>query len=120
MYSRESSTQRGYDGRWQKARQAFLIENPLCCRCRAVGTVVPAEVVDHKIPHRMAWALRSGDQAQIAEARARFWDKSNWQSLCADCHNSDKQREERSGRVIGCASDGVPLDPNHHWNRRPG
>lgn len=35
--------------------------------------MVPATVVDHAAPHR-------GD-------RALFWDTSNWQSLCAHCHN---------------------------------
>lgn len=114
---RETAAQRGYDGRWQKARVAFLLENPLCCGCRGRGLVVGATVVDHIKPHRMADALRSGDPQALAEARRLFWDKTNWQGLCANCHNSDKQRLERSGTVAGCDARGVPLDPNHHWNR---
>ncbi|WP_189426952.1 HNH endonuclease [Devosia pacifica] len=37
---------------------------------------------DHITPHR-------GDD-QL------FWDRTNWQALCAHCHNSTKQRQERT------------------------
>jgi 5-methylcytosine-specific restriction endonuclease McrA len=37
--------------------------------------------VDHIIPHR-------GDDRL-------FWDRSNWQALCAHHHNSNKQRLDR-------------------------
>ncbi|WP_256371941.1 hypothetical protein [Roseivivax sp. THAF197b] len=39
-------------------------------------------MVDHVIPHR-------GDM-QL------FWDRTNWQALCAHHHNAHKQRQERS------------------------
>nr|WP_309493912.1 hypothetical protein [Bradyrhizobium arachidis] len=42
----------------------------------------PAVVVDHKTPHR-------GD-------KTKFWDRGNWQPLCAHHHNSAKQSQERS------------------------
>tara|TARA_R110002049_G_scaffold304075_3_gene499001 strand:- start:1185 stop:1523 length:339 start_codon:yes stop_codon:yes gene_type:complete len=74
--NRPSARQRGYDRRWQAARKDWLAYNPACTRCRA-----PATVVDHITPHK-------GDKAV-------FWDKTNWQSLCAPCHNRHKQREER-------------------------
>ena len=74
--TRPSSSARGYTGSWERARREFLDRNPFCVRCGARATVV-----DHRIPHR-------GDQA-------RFWDKTNWQALCARDHNSAKQREER-------------------------
>lgn len=67
------------------------------------GQVVAATIVDHVIPHR-------GDQ-QL------FWDKSNWQSLCKHCHDSHKQRIEKSGRESGCDVSGIPIDKTHHWNR---
>lgn len=79
--SGKTSTQRGYGYRWQKERERYLMSNPLCGYCQAEGRVEPATVVDHKIPHR-------GDQAL-------FWDRSNWQPLCASCHSSVKQAEER-------------------------
>ncbi|TPW65507.1 HNH endonuclease, partial [Providencia stuartii] len=31
--------------------------------------------------------------------------------------NSTKQRMEKSGIVVGCSEDGIPLDPNSHWNK---
>lgn len=75
-----TSTQRGYGYKWQKAREQFLRENPLCVVCTAQGIVTVATVVDHIIPHR-------GDQSL-------FWRRSNWQSLCSTHHSRDKQREE--------------------------
>lgn len=78
--SEQTSTQRGYGYKWQKAREGFLRSHPLCVMCEAVSRATAATVVDHKIPHR-------GD-------RALFWDKGNWQSLCAAHHSGEKQREE--------------------------
>ena len=77
----KSSTQRGYGYKWQKARERFLSLNPLCVYCERKGRVTVATVVDHIIPHK-------GDQVL-------FWDESRWQSLCASCHSSVKQREEK-------------------------
>jgi 5-methylcytosine-specific restriction endonuclease McrA len=79
----KTSTERGYGYRWQKARATFLSAHPLCCMCEANGRFVAATVVDHRTPHR-------GDQTL-------FWDSSNWQSLCATCHSSAKQRMEARG-----------------------
>lgn len=67
-----------------------------------LGQVVLAEIVDHIKPHR-------GDMAL-------FWDSDNWQSLCKHCHDSHKQRLEKSGTELGCSIDGVPIDDSHHWN----
>lgn len=74
--------ERGYDHRWRKERDAYLRLNPYCVMCEEFDQVYrPANVVDHKIPHR-------GDMKL-------FWDKGNWQSLCTNHHNSHKQRIER-------------------------
>ena len=78
--SDQTSAQRGYGYKWQKAREGFLREHPLCVMCTAEGRVTAATVVDHVIPHR-------GDQSL-------FWRRSNWQSLCASHHSGDKQRQE--------------------------
>lgn len=77
---KQTSAQRGYDYKWQKARKRYLQAHPLCVYCERDGMVTAATVVDHKIPHR-------GDMTL-------FWDESNWQSLCATHHSRDKQREE--------------------------
>ena len=73
---RPSASQRGYTNAWTKARASFLGSHPICAMCDQ-----PATVVDHIQPHR-------GNQSL-------FWNKSNWQPLCAHHHNSAKQRQER-------------------------
>ena len=77
---RPSARQRGYTAAWEAARLEFLAYHPACACCRA-----PATVVDHVKPHR-------GDMRL-------FWDRENWQPLCAPCHNRIKQRLERAGHV---------------------
>jgi len=77
---RGSSGERGYGWTWQKFRDTFLKENPLCAYCLKLGRPVQATVVDHIVPHR-------GDMRL-------FWQQGNHQSLCASCHSSVKQREE--------------------------
>jgi 5-methylcytosine-specific restriction protein A len=79
---KQTSAQRGYGYKWQKAREDYLAKHPLCVYCEREGRVTLATVVDHKVPHR-------GDMTL-------FWDRNNWQSLCATHHSRDKQREEAS------------------------
>ncbi len=94
---RGSPIDRGYGYAWQKARAAFLRKHPLCLPCQKRGRVAEAHVVDHIAPHR-------GDMKL-------FWDSKNWQSLCANCHNSYKQRLEKSGRAsLGCTPEGYPIE----------
>jgi 5-methylcytosine-specific restriction endonuclease McrA len=77
-----TTAERGYGGRWQRARETFLArpENVLCRMCAEAEYVVLATIVDHVKPHR-------GD-------RVLFWDSSNWQPLCKPCHDGRKRREE--------------------------
>ncbi|MBD8598754.1 HNH endonuclease signature motif containing protein [Pseudomonas sp. CFBP 8772] len=79
-----TSGQRGYTYAWQKASKAFILANPLCVMCDALGRVTATALVDHIQPHR-------GDMTL-------FWDRANWQPLCTYCHSSVKQREE-AGRL---------------------
>lgn len=117
---RGSSTARGYDSRWQRARAAYLRLHPLCqcpaCQEGAVR-VRAALIVDHKVAPRIAEAIASGDKAALLSAQRLFWDQSNWQALSKQCHDSWKQRLEKSGKVVGATEKGIPLDPNHHWRR---
>lgn len=94
----------GYSRQWSKARAGFLREHPLCAMCAARGLVTEAAIVDHIKPHR-------GD-AEL------FWDPDNWQPLCKPCHDRHKQRAEKSGVVVGCGQDGLPLSATHHWLAR--
>lgn len=99
-----NSTKRGYDSRWQRARVGWLNSHPLCVMCERDGRITAATVVDHIVPHRIAWALACGDAEAVATARARFWDRSNWQSLCAEHHDGAKQAAERAeARRVGGA-----------------
>lgn len=78
---RKTSSQRGYDSRWRRARKRFLSVHPLCEQCKKNGKLIKANVVDHVIPHR-------GDEVL-------FWDESNWQALCKNCHDSKTMTEDR-------------------------
>lgn len=98
-----SSTRRGYGYKWQKARESYLKKHPLCVVCQSKGHVEEAAVVDHIEPHK-------GDMKL-------FWNSKNWQALCKRCHDSYKQRLEKSGVIAGCTNDGIPIDPHHHWNK---
>lgn len=100
---RNSSSKRGYNWRWRNYRVVFLREHPLCADHLARGMSVAATVVDHIIPHRGNEVL--------------FWDTANHQALCAQCHSSAKQREERGKAKPGCNVDGIPMDSRHHWNK---
>lgn len=66
--------------RWQIIRAAQLQSEPLCKFCMDRGQVTAATVADHVEPHR-------GDEY-------KFWN-GKLQSLCKQCHDSDKQRMER-------------------------
>ena len=90
-----------YNGAWRRARAQFLFEHPLCWMCEQDKRLVAAQVVDHDPPHK-------GDPA-------KFWDESTWRPLCKPHHDSTKQKQERTGRIVGCDASGTPLDPNHHW-----
>jgi 5-methylcytosine-specific restriction enzyme A len=90
--------------RWHRLRLAQLRKEPFCKYCTDFGIDSPATVVDHIKPHR-------GDETL-------FFDPENLQSLCKTCHDSAKQRFEKSGSLKGGNVHGFPLDPNHHWNRQ--
>lgn len=85
---KETSAQRGYGYKWQKAREGWLRAHPKCVMCDEKGILTAATVVDHKTPHR-------GDQDL-------FWNRDNWQSLCKACHDGEKRRQEnQSGDAYG-------------------
>jgi len=88
---------------WRKASRMFLNDpsNALCAWCLLQGRDRPATLTDHVLPH-------NGDLTL-------FWDRSNWQGLCATCHG-EKRRQENGKPVTGASVDGIPIDPQHHWN----
>lgn len=60
---RPPASQRGYDRRWRRIRNAVLAEEPLCRHCAA------AVLVDHILPQP-----------------AGTHDRENLQPLCQQCH----------------------------------
>ena len=65
--------------RWQ-----ILLRDLFTCQmCGVIETDTSQLVADHKTPHR-------GDPEL-------FWDENNLWCLCAGCHNTVKQAEERAG-----------------------
>lgn len=78
--NRESASMRGYDGKWRKARLAYLAKHPLCVKCKEAGKLVAATVVDHIVPHKGDYKL--------------FWDSENWQPLCKECHDIKTASED--------------------------
>lgn len=95
-----------YDtARWTRTRDAQLLAEPLCQRCKARGFIVTATVCNHDDPASKATDFFAGP----------------FSSLCAQCHDSPVQSEERTGKPnkrIGFRTDvsprtGVPTDPRH-------
>lgn len=68
---RGRSDQRGYDSRWQRVRERFLMRHPLCSRCQEQGRIVMASVAHHVVP--------------INDGGPRL-DQANLRALCRDCH----------------------------------
>lgn len=91
---RETRTERGYDNRWLRASKTFLSTRPLCSECRWFYRITPAEVTDHKRPHRKDWGL--------------FWDTENWQPLCKRCHDMKTSRENSAlAKYVVCGPPGA-------------
>jgi 5-methylcytosine-specific restriction protein A len=66
---------------WRACRAAYLGEHPLCVDCEALGRLVSATVVDHKIEIKVGGAAL---------------DWSNLQSLCKPHHDSKTGRDNAS------------------------
>lgn len=65
---------------WRKKRKSFLINNPICKHCEAMGIITQARVVDHIVSIK-----RGGSKL----------DDENLQSLCDSCHNRKSANESR-------------------------
>ena len=69
---------------WRKVSKLFLLENPLCLHCQAIGIDTPAKVTDHITPIN-----KGGDKLE----------QNNFQPLCESCHNKKSSSEaSRGGR----------------------
>jgi 5-methylcytosine-specific restriction enzyme A len=87
-----------------KARLAKLTLNPLCEHCESKGLVTIATEVDHIIP-----LFKGGEESLDPTV--------NKQSLCAECHRIKTANDKGHKAKYGCDVNGMPLDPNHYWNK---
>ena len=84
---------------WRKLRASVLSERPLCEMCERMALLVPATDVDHK----------DNDPSNN--------DRDNLASLCHECHSRKTQADMGKRVNWGCDINGMPLDPNHPWNK---
>jgi 5-methylcytosine-specific restriction enzyme A len=70
---RGNAADRGYDGRWQRLRDAFIASHPLCQRCQDVHHRVRAAEMVHHLD-----AISQGNPA--------LCDESRLMALCNECH----------------------------------
>lgn len=77
---RGSSAARGYGSKWQRLRNRFIAQHPICQECQRRGIIKAATDVDHIIPHH-------GDTELL-------YDEANLQSLCHECHSRKTARED--------------------------
>lgn len=66
---------------WRDLRWSVLVDELFTCRLCGRDGDSPVMVADHIKPHR-------GN-------RVMFFDRNNLQCLCKQCHDRDKQKEER-------------------------
>ncbi|MEZ5782357.1 MAG: HNH endonuclease [Rhizobiaceae bacterium] len=87
---------------WKKIRERQLHVEPFCRMCAREGVRTPAMICDHVERH--GYDLK------------KFFG-GPFQSLCKHHHDSHKQRHEVRGYSDEISSDGLPVDPNHPFNR---
>lgn len=94
---------RGRAGQVQRLRR-LRRTNGLCERCIDQGRVTEATRVDHIKP------LELGGSDE----------DSNTRNLCVPCHGvvtAEQFGFTQSSGLGGCDASGMPVDPNHPWNR---
>lgn len=95
---------------WRKLRLLKLSHDPLCQACEDMGTLTPANTVDH------ITAIKSGGTP--------FPMLSELNSLCHSCHSAKTARGSEAGAIHtrkprkGCRPDGSPLDRQHPWHTK--
>ena len=74
--------------RWQKLRQSYLIDQPLCEEClKKKGKIVPALTVHHIIPISTA----GNDVDKMVELGFNY---HNLEALCEECHKKKHNKTD--------------------------
>jgi len=94
-------TERLRGRRLQARRERWFRRHPLCAHCEARGRIVPATELDHIV------ALVNGGTDT----------PDNWQGLCSSCHEIKTRKDLGQSTIGACDPDGLPIDPDHHWNK---
>ncbi|MCE0975454.1 MULTISPECIES: HNH endonuclease [Pseudomonas] len=84
---------------WRRLRAQVLAEEPLCRWCLARGQYVASTDVDH--------INNDGDDNR----------RENLTGMCHECHSRKTAHDMGKKVFLGCDVRGIPLDPNHHWNK---
>lgn len=98
---------------WQRLRLKQLQLHPLCEACLKIGMVKVANHVDHRI------AISQGGEPFPRPG-------SGLCSFCRPCHSAKTARSPEAGAIKtskprkGCDASGMPLDPDHPWNKAGG
>ena len=74
---------------WRKLRMKHLTANPLCKQCELEGRITEAKICDHITSIRDA-----------VDQDAAFYDESNLQSLCRNCHNKKTWRDSNKRKEL--------------------
>lgn len=86
---------------WRRLRDRVLARDPLCQECYKRDYITPATDADHI----------NGDPSDNS--------MRNLQGLCHSCHSRKTRREMNgSAEQWGCDANGLPLDPDHPWNKK--
>lgn len=85
---------------WARLRALVLTEKPLCEECNKHGRITVATDVDH------------------ADNNPANNERSNLASLCHECHSRKTAADMGKAVRHGCDLNGMPLDPNHAWNKK--
>ena len=65
---------------WKRLRRSVMSDEPCCQRCLGNAIIKITTDIDHIVPHR-------GDHSL-------FYDRSNLQGLCHECHSWKTAREQ--------------------------
>lgn len=109
-WNKGTAESRGYGWKWKKLRSRILLRDRYLCQISLkAGLLVPATEVDH-IVSKAVWLREHGNLDHVD-------DDSNLQAVSHAEHEKKTLAERGFVSKTGGDVTGMPLDPNHAWNR---